>query len=289
MTEGMIGANPAQMRELAKSMSLSGQALDKVAVSLQCAVTQSRWHGPDSERFRQQWFSRLRPTLRTASVGLEDASKLLLTQAAEQEKASADTGNGGSLYPIAISGTPREAGMPPDVFTDPEYRPAPSGIDYLLEEFLGDKEAQSSALVNVLKWVADTFGWTVSLGELEEHAPKIFTVMKYGGWLLGGAGILVGALDIWSGIMNADPFRVADGAVGAVLALATAVLGPSSRAGIAVGIVSFVWGVASMISGDVPLTKRIWDLYAGPWEWALDLAETSGRETGEAIREAAGR
>ena len=118
----MIGADPAQirrrsaqLRELAKTMSLSGQQLDKVAASLQGAVAHSRWQGPDSERFRQQWASQIRPTLRSSGAGLEDVPKLLLAQAAEQETASSDNSGG------AGSGAGSEGRSWDDIFTDPNY------------------------------------------------------------------------------------------------------------------------------------------------------------------------
>ncbi|MDJ0317614.1 WXG100 family type VII secretion target [Arthrobacter antibioticus] len=260
MTEGMIGANPAQMRELAKSMSLSGQALEKVAVSLQSAVTQSRWHGPDSERFRQQWISRLRPTLRTACAGLEDASKLLLVQATEQEKASAV--DGGRLR----GGTGGEQRTLDYVFNDPNYRPAPGGIEYLLEKIFAADGSNIALQAAVIKLLGDNFLWVAD----NLTVLKIFKIFGMTGTVVGG---IIGILDIASGIENQDPFRVADGYIAMALAYTTIVLAASGYGTVGAPIVSAignVWGLASLISGDKPVTKRVWDYYAGQMEWVAN-------------------
>ncbi|PYG99593.1 hypothetical protein CVV67_14770 [Arthrobacter stackebrandtii] len=93
----MLGANPEQLKDLAKLLSESSGKLDFAATNLHPTITNARWGGPDAERFRHDWNARMRPQLRTVSGLLVDASKLVNAQAVEQEKASAanDTGGGG--------------------------------------------------------------------------------------------------------------------------------------------------------------------------------------------------
>lgn len=278
MGEGMIGADPAQMRELAKAMSQSGQQLDNTARELHAVLAGARWRGADSERFRQRWASNLRPTLRTAGAGLEEAAKLLSAQADEQETASA--ADGGSA-----PGTPSTPAAPgdskdwSDAFTDPNYQHAPGGIEFVLEKFFGGDGSSASGLANALKFVADKFGWNLSLADLETYMPKLDKAVKVGGKVLGGIGAVLGVLDIWSGIENKDPFRVADGGVAAALsiaAIAATATGVGAPVGIAIGAVGLVWGIASMISGDVPLTKRIWDGHMAVLGGVKDAANAVG-------------
>lgn len=255
----MIGADVAQMRDLAKTMTLSGRQLDNVSKSLHTAVSQTGWHGPDSDKFRQQWATRLRPVLRSAGASIEEASKLLSAQADEQETASADTGGGA---PNGQPDSPSADKDWSDVFTDPNYQHAPGGIQFMMDKFFGADGAATAGMVNALKFAADKFGWNLSLADLKTQMPKLFTAMKWAGRALGVVGVFLGGLDIWSGIENKDPFRVADGSISAALsiaAIAATATGVGAPVGIAIGAVGLVWGIASMISGDVPLTKRIWD------------------------------
>ncbi len=260
----MLGADPIQLRELARSMSTSREQLDSAARDLHSALSRARWHGPDSDRFRQRWATNLRPTLRSAGAGLADAASLLAAQANEQETASAadggtTTGSPSSPTDPGASGDERNWS---DAFTDPNYQHAPGGIEFVLEKFFGGDGASASGTVNALKFVADKFGWNLSLADLETYMPKLNTAVKIGGRVLGGIGAVFGALDIWSGIENKDPFRIADGGIAAALsvaAIAATATGVGAPVGIAIGAVLLLWAGASFISGDVPLTKRIWD------------------------------
>lgn len=261
----MLGADPIALRELAKSMATSQQQLDSAARDLHSALGRVRWQGPDSDRFRQRWASNLRPTLRSAAAGLSDAAALLKAQATEQETASAADGGSPGTPTTPGPATPGTGGEErnwSDAFTDPNYQHAPGGIEFLLEKYFGGDGSGASGLANALKLVADKFGWNLSLADLETHMPKLDKAVKIGGRVLGVLGAAFGALDIWSGIENKDPFRIADGGIAAALsvaAIAATATGVGAPVGIAIGAVSLLWAGASMISGDVPLTKRIWD------------------------------
>lgn len=277
----MLGAAPEELRELAKTMSLSGQDLDNTATSLQSAVARTQWSGFDADSFRNRWTSAMRPTLRTAGASLENMAKVLLAQADEQEKASADTGYGGTDGTGTTSGgsetnggtgsnTPEHGSSEDqsgwsDAFTDPNYEHAPGGLEWALQPLLGDDSAQAQGITNGLKFVADKFDFNVGLANADDLAammPKFASSMEAVGKGLGVLGVGLGALDIASGIVNEDPFRVADGAISVALSAATLALSASvvgAPIAAAIGVVSLGWGLASLASGDVPVTKRVWD------------------------------
>lgn len=279
----MLGAAPEELRELAKTMSLSGQDLDNTATSLQAAVTRTQWSGFDADSFRNRWASALRPTLRTAGASLENMSKMLLAQADEQEKASADTGGSGGPGDTGSSGSAGTGGSdggpqistPGDsptgesldgAFTDPGYVPAPGGLEWLTEDVLGIEDgAQAQGVTNALKFAADKFAFNISLADGNELAammPKFSNAMDVGGRALGVVGVGLGIADVASGMAHGDGFRAADGVVSTVLSAAaiaatTSVVG--APLGVAIGAVGLLWGAASMLSGDIPVTKRIVD------------------------------
>lgn len=278
----MLGADLESLRDLARAANLSGQDLDQTATTLQSAVTRTRWAGFDADSFRSRWASNMRPTLRTASASLENISRLLLAQADEQEQASSDTGgggsgSGGSGCSGGGGGGGTSGGAGPgggasvdengwdDAFTDPYYEHAPGGLEWGFEMLGGEDGSQFQGVTNAFKFVADKFSFDIGLANAKDLAavmPEFASTMKGVGRGLAGLGIVLGGLDVASGIVNEDPFRVADGGISMALstaALAATATGVGAPVGIAIGAVSLVWGLASMISGDVPLTKRIWD------------------------------
>ena len=278
-------------------MSLSGQEMDNTATSLQAAVTRTRWAGFDADSFRNRWASAMRPTLRTAGASLEHMSRLLIAQADEQEKASADAGSGTPGTPGLpdTPGTPSTPGTPglpvdengwSDAFTDPNYEHAPGVLEWGMELLLGGDGAQAAGLTNGLKFVADKFNFDIGLANADDFAkmmPKFSSFMNSAGKGLAVLGVGLGALDMASGFANNDPFRVADGGISAALsvaAIAATATGVGAPVGVAIGAVGLAWGFASMISGDVPVTKRIWDGGAAVVGGVKDAANAVGDGVG---------
>ena len=309
MNNGMLGADPEQLRDLAMTMSLSGEDLSGTATNLQEVVSRLRWVGHDADSFRNRWSSYMRPTLRAAGDELDRVSRMLIAQAEEQERASSDTGGGGapagpggggpqisnpddggggdgSGGPGTDSGGGPQISNPGDsptgesldnAFTDPEYVPAPGGIEWLMDDVLGfggGSEAQNA--VNQSKFVADGFSfadeYSTAAGAADDvlgmgsdvagQASKFSNVMDMGGNALSVVGVGLGVADMASGIAYGDGFRVADGAISTALsaaAIAATATGVGAPVGIAIGAVGLLWGAASMISGDIPVTKRIAD------------------------------
>lgn len=308
MSEGMLGADLDSLRDLAKAASLSGQDLDDTATALQSAVAGTRWVGFDADSFRNRWASNMRPTLHAASASLANMSKLLIAQADEQEKASSDTGGGsgggaggshGTGGPGGAGGSGNgsgagTAGNPApddekswsDAFTDPNYQHAPSGLEWGFEKLFGEDGAQFQGVGSGLKFVADKFDFDIGLANADEMAAMMPKFSKFMGAASGALAVLggvIGALDIASGYENQDPFRVADGGISAALAvtaLAATATGVGAPVGIALGAVGLVWGLASIASGDVPVTKRIWDVGAGVVGGVQDVANAVGNSLG---------
>ncbi|WP_285727666.1 hypothetical protein [Psychromicrobium xiongbiense] len=95
MNDQMLGADPQQLRDLAKLFSTSSQQIDHAVNLLQPIVERVRWYGGDASAFKANWSSRMRPQLTDARTYLEATSKDLVGQAEQQEKASAVEGGGG--------------------------------------------------------------------------------------------------------------------------------------------------------------------------------------------------
>ena len=85
MAPGLYGADIEQLRSLSKSMDRSGSRLMDTERQITGLVAGIDWKGNDGGRFRREWSDTWRPMMRQTSQSLLDASKLLLTQADEQE------------------------------------------------------------------------------------------------------------------------------------------------------------------------------------------------------------
>lgn len=91
----MLGADPEQLRALAKLFSKYSSVLDTTAGDLHPTIMRARWNGQDAQQFRQQWSARMRPQLKSTSELFMDTSRKLHAQAKEQEQASSEASLGG--------------------------------------------------------------------------------------------------------------------------------------------------------------------------------------------------
>ncbi|PYI67270.1 hypothetical protein CVV68_11065 [Arthrobacter livingstonensis] len=105
MNDQMLGADPAQLRELATLFSTSSDQLDRTVQLLHPVILHARWQGADASRFRADWSGGMRPQMTRARDFLRTTANALLTQAGEQESASAVDGGGGRGKPLP-GGTP---------------------------------------------------------------------------------------------------------------------------------------------------------------------------------------
>ncbi|MDQ5862456.1 MAG: WXG100 family type VII secretion target [Actinomycetota bacterium] len=96
MAGNFYGGDVAQLRQLAKDLAGGANRLSLLGQQLSSALSTGAWKGHDGERFRSDWTSSLLLLLKSATAGLESASKTLLANANEQDKASNGAGSGGS-------------------------------------------------------------------------------------------------------------------------------------------------------------------------------------------------
>ncbi|WP_455835973.1 WXG100 family type VII secretion target [Pseudarthrobacter siccitolerans] len=95
MAGNFYGADVAQLRQLAKDLAGGANRLNALGQQLGSSISSTAWRGHDGERFRSEWTSAHQKLLRSATAGLEEASKALLANADEQEKTSTSGGSGG--------------------------------------------------------------------------------------------------------------------------------------------------------------------------------------------------
>ncbi|HSU46792.1 MAG TPA: WXG100 family type VII secretion target [Arthrobacter sp.] len=94
MAGNFYGSDVAQLRQLAKDLSGSANRLNALGQQLSSSIASGLWKGRDGDRFRSEWTSSHARLLKSATTGLESASKALLANADEQEKASAGSSGG---------------------------------------------------------------------------------------------------------------------------------------------------------------------------------------------------
>lgn len=261
-------------------MGQSGTRLKSVESNVNSLVQSAAWKGTDADKFRSEWTSSLRPMLNISSAALQHQSQLLLTHASEQEKASGEEGSApspGQVQPAQnqpAQGTDTRERNWGDAFTDPNYKHAPSGLEWAIEKVFDDG-SRASDIATALVFVADKFNWDLDLAQVQPGVSKFFDFMKGAGKILGILGGAIGALDFLSGWESKDPFRMADGVIGGGLSIAAMVAVGTifgAPAGLVLGGLALGWGLLGMISGDVPVTKRIWDFGAGVVGGVKDLA-----------------
>jgi hypothetical protein len=141
MAGNFYGGDVAQLRQLAKDLAVGADRLGLLGQQLSSAISTGAWKGRDGERFRSDWTSSHLLLLKSATAGLETASKTLLANADEQEKAS--NGGGGGSGGSGSGGSCSGEGAAQDL-TDrlngmtPEER----------QEYLGSDEFRQWALDN---------------------------------------------------------------------------------------------------------------------------------------------
>lgn len=292
------GADVAELRALARQMQVTGQRLVGAEKGITSAMRAADWEGTDADGFKSMWNGTLRTSLLRASQTLDGQSTVLKLHADDQERASAadGAGTGGTAGGGADGETARrDGGMQPkdiqkagekderewsDAFTDPNYEHAPTGLEWLLDRF-GEGWADN---IPLFKWAADKLAWNFDF--VEKGVDDLVDKIKVGGKVLGIVGGALGVGDVITGIAYKDPFRAADGAIGAGLSIAAlaatgTILG--APAGAVLGGVALVWGVATMISGDVPVTKRIYDFGASVVGGVTDAYDTVSEDVSDVV------
>jgi hypothetical protein len=91
------GADVEQLRTLAQQFSRTADLLLQQSTQLSSQINNSpSWKGQDAQHFRSDWNGNHRTLLQKAATRLKEESRLLLTNADEQDRASNAGGAGGS-------------------------------------------------------------------------------------------------------------------------------------------------------------------------------------------------
>lgn len=100
MAGNLWGADVDQLRTLARQFSKTADLLLQQSTQLSGQINNTpAWKGQDAEHFRSDWNGSHRALLQKTAARLKQESKLLLTNAEEQDKASSTAGPGGTGVP----------------------------------------------------------------------------------------------------------------------------------------------------------------------------------------------
>ncbi len=110
---------------------------------------------------------------------------------------------------------------------------------------------------------------------LADNLASAGKVLKGAGFLFDGYSVYSGTMQAWEGFAEGDGFKGTDGVITAGLGAAgigAAIFLASNPVGWAIAGAGAVWGIATLLSGDVPVTKRIADGAGWLWDRGGDLA-----------------
>ncbi|WP_164545101.1 WXG100 family type VII secretion target [Antribacter gilvus] len=272
MGDGMYGADVSELRALARTLDRKAGDLQSAAQNVTSLLKGIRWEGPNADSFRREWAGKLEPSVRQAAHALDEASGKLQTNANAQEQTSTtyagdggggpgDGGPGGGGHPggggdgtttASGNGGPPDWLVPPSDLTTEMTR---GGVYNTLAN-LGTEAWKN---FNKLDDVFDVGGLTKSL-------TTVGNVLGAAGFIFDGYSVYSGAVQAWEGFAEGDGYKGTDGVITAGLGAAgigAAIFLASNPVGWAIAGAGAVWGIATLLSGDVPVTKRIAD--AGGW------------------------
>jgi hypothetical protein len=297
MTEGMIGAAPEELLALAKTMESSGAALKTLSSTLHNAISQARWSGPDSERFRSQWNNGMRMKLRSTGESLAGYSSLLVAQAAEQEQASADTGGagsggaGGSTLGSPSNGGGAENGGPLlDGIVDANGNPVYQAGN--LATTIAGTFADSLLAKMIKGNLLEELPWSVlgsKAGQLGQYfkGTQLLNGLYMAGRAAGVLSVIGGGAQLVDGLVNGKPYQALDGGITTVLAVGSfiPVVGP------AFAVAGIAWAGLGMLSSSLGYGSTSEMVGAGV-QWAgekfNDGAQWLGKESANLAKKAWG-
>lgn len=316
MAGTLWGADVEQLRTLARQFSKTADQLQQQSQQLSGHINNSTaWKGQDASRFRSDWNSSHRTLLQKTAMRLQQESKLLLTHADEQEKASATAGAGntgagapggngpGGQVPGQGSNNP----WGPDWLADPDS-PFRDGWDiygltkafpnlraglFDLPHFIQKADGVREFLFakdfrNVAKAFQDTnmlsqfFNTSSELfdGRLDTalnlaEGGKAATFFEVGGKALGGIGV---GLDLLDSVNN---FKEGDVGAGVYSGIKTG-LGVLGFAPPPVGTAAMVASGALAIYDNVPVVKETVNAIGGS---IADGAKKAWEGAGDAVED----
>lgn len=288
MAPGIYGADIDQLRALSQSMGLSGSRLLTTERQISSMVAGTVWKGNDGGNFRREWSGTLRPMLHKASQALSDASRMLLTQADEQQNASTNSGGAGSGPGAAANpggpgapGSPQPTGLEGILATagSPEWwaaNAAVTGAGLYADNLLATMA--SGGLVTKLTnwpWLGAQYGQAAGAGYV--RGTQLLNGTSMLGRLSGGLGIVTGGIQLTQGIATGNTGMAIDGSISTVLAAGSLIPGAGpffAMAGIAWGGMGLLathlgYGSASAMIGDAAgnTVEAVADGAKKVWGW----------------------
>lgn len=258
MAPGLYGADVEQLRSLSKSMGLSGSRLSDTERRINSLVAGAAWQGADAGRFRSEWSGTLKPLLSRASQSLAEASKLLLSQANEQEAASAQggtagtPGTGGASRPGTPSGSTGSTGQETGLETIVAGaggapwlagNAAVTGAGLYADKLL-DTMAKGGLVTKLTNWpmLSAQYGQAAEAGYV--RGTQLLNGTSMLGRLSGGLGIVTGGLQLAQGIATNNTGMEIDGGISTILAAGSFV----PVAGPFFAVAGVAWGGAGLLA-----------------------------------------
>ncbi|MDP5227047.1 MULTISPECIES: hypothetical protein [Arthrobacter] len=255
MAPGFYGADVEQLKALSKSMGLAGSRLKNTEMQVNSLVSGAAWKGEDSERFRREWSNELRPLLHRATQSLDDASKVLLQNAKEQQDASVAAGGasggasggggsaGGSGNNGWLSGLPGAvvgvAGTQPWFWSNAAATTAGLATDKIL-----DTMWKGDLLKKVTNWPFLEAQYAEKAGVGYVKGTQVLNGTSMLGRLSGGLGVVTGGMQIIDGFQKHDTGVIVDGTVSTILAGGSLVPG----VGPFFAVAGIAWGGLSLLA-----------------------------------------
>lgn len=270
----MIGANTEQLRDLARSMGSSSQAITTADHTITALLNGMPWNGPDADQFRNRWHTTVRLQLNQTATMLETQSRALVEQAGQQEQTSNDDSGGFDGVRTSSDGGSSQNSVDDDLvdlfgnavgdlgawppFQMANWVTAAGGLG---AERLLNAMARADLLT-------PSFGTAPEVGYL--RGTQTLNALNLAGKFAGGLSILTGLGQTYQGIQSGDGHVVADGAITTILAAGSLTPTPAAPFFAAA---SLVWAGAQFLSGDVPVTERITDFASDAGDVISDGAD----------------
>lgn len=295
----MVGADVAEMRELAVSFDNKAAALRTMESQLSGRIHSAPWHGSDVQYFQHNWNTRHRRTILNSATAIANAAQVLRANADQQEIASdatfsgrvptvgelrqaetqrvQDAGGGGWGVAASAFGSAYLSVLKAEKFVGDRIKNAAQG--YLIRQ---------AALTSIERWreAGDT-RWELAkrLTRVVRGVPKgsPFKAISDGfGRVLGPVGIVLSAADL-AGDLGNDDYA---GAAFSAGSLALGVVGTAAAFGLiavpGLGAVAVAWTVASLA-----YEHRETLIKAG--RWVADKVSAGVQAVGDGVKSAVGQ
>ncbi|HSU48684.1 MAG TPA: hypothetical protein VLJ40_17435 [Arthrobacter sp.] len=291
MAPGLYGADIEQLRSLSKSMDRSGSRLMDTERQISSLVSSVDWKGNDGGRFRREWSDTWRPMMKQTSQSLLDASKILLTQADEQEQASTGAAGGPSGGPAG----PTAPGMPGTAAPGPldtvlgaaaspgwwGANAAVTGAGLYADDLLATM-AKGGLLTKLTNWpwLSAQYAQVPGVGYM--RGTQLLNGTSMLGRLSGGLGIITGAFQMAHGMETGNTGMAIDGGVSTVLAAGSFIPG----AGPFFAVAGIAWGGMGLLASNLGYGSAS-EMVADAATKTVDAVADGAKKTVDAVADGA--